>query len=39
MVLVMTAGWLYQGRVRNAGWADVFWTYGTGAGAHSAAPA
>lgn len=31
MALVMTAGWLYQRRVRNAGWADVFWTYGTGA--------
>ncbi|HEX4051340.1 MAG TPA: DUF1295 domain-containing protein [Steroidobacteraceae bacterium] len=31
MVVVMTAGWLYQRRVRNAGWADVFWTYGTGA--------
>jgi steroid 5-alpha reductase family enzyme len=31
MLLVMTAGWLYQRQVRNGGWADVFWTYGTGA--------
>jgi len=31
MVLVMSAGWFYQRIARNGGWADVFWTYGTGA--------
>jgi steroid 5-alpha reductase family enzyme len=31
MLLVMTVGWFVQRAVGNAGWVDVFWTYGTGA--------
>ena len=31
MAVVMTAGWILQARVGNGGWADVFWTFGTGA--------
>lgn len=31
MVVVMTASWLFQRAVGNAGWTDVFWTLGTGA--------
>ncbi|HTT04704.1 MAG TPA: DUF1295 domain-containing protein [Steroidobacteraceae bacterium] len=31
MAVVMTAGWCFQRAVHNAGWSDVFWTYGTGA--------
>ncbi len=31
MLVVMTVGWLVQRGVGNAGWVDVFWTYGTGA--------
>ncbi len=31
MTVVMIAGWTYQRAVRNGGWTDVFWTYGTGA--------
>ena len=31
MLVVMTAAWLFQRAVGNAGWIDVFWTYGTGA--------
>lgn len=27
---VMAAGWAFQRRVANAGWSDVFWTFGTG---------
>ena len=30
MTLVMSAGWLVQRRAQNAGWSDVFWTFGTG---------
>jgi steroid 5-alpha reductase family enzyme len=31
LAVVMTAAWLVQGWTRNAGWVDVFWTFGTGA--------
>jgi steroid 5-alpha reductase family enzyme len=31
MVAVMTTAWWFQRIVGNAGWIDVFWTYGTGA--------
>lgn len=31
MALVMAVGWLAQRAVGDGGWADVFWTYGTGA--------
>lgn len=31
MVAVMATAWLFQRRVGDAGWIDVFWTYGTGA--------
>jgi steroid 5-alpha reductase family enzyme len=31
VTLVMFAAWLYQRHVHNAGWVDVFWTFGTGA--------
>lgn len=31
MLAVMTAAWLWQRRVGNSGWIDVFWTFGTGA--------
>jgi steroid 5-alpha reductase family enzyme len=31
MLVVMAGGWAYQRAVRNGGWTDVFWTYGTGA--------
>jgi steroid 5-alpha reductase family enzyme len=30
MAVVMTAAWLLQRAVRNGGWVDVFWTFGTG---------
>jgi steroid 5-alpha reductase family enzyme len=30
MVAVMSSAWLFQSKVGNAGWVDVFWTYGTG---------
>lgn len=30
MALVMSLGWLFQRIVRNGGWVDVFWTFGTG---------
>lgn len=30
MVLVMGIAWAMQRRLRNAGWIDVFWTFGTG---------
>jgi steroid 5-alpha reductase family enzyme len=33
MFLVMGAAWLTQRRLGNAGWVDVFWTFGTGLGA------
>jgi len=29
--LVMAAAWVWQRRVRNAGWVDTFWSYGLGA--------
>ncbi len=32
MVVVMLSGWAFQARVGNAGWVDVFWTFGTGLG-------
>jgi steroid 5-alpha reductase family enzyme len=31
LAAVMAAGFLYQRRVNNAGWVDVFWTFGVGA--------
>jgi steroid 5-alpha reductase family enzyme len=31
MAAVMTASWAWQRAVDNAGWTDVFWTFGTGA--------
>jgi steroid 5-alpha reductase family enzyme len=31
MTLIMTASWMFQKKVGNAGWTDVFWTLGTGA--------
>ncbi|HEY2047827.1 MAG TPA: DUF1295 domain-containing protein [Caulobacteraceae bacterium] len=31
MLLVMTGGWLTQRALRNGGWIDVFWAFGTGA--------
>lgn len=33
MANVMAAGYLVQRRAGNGGWADVFWTFGTGAAA------
>jgi len=30
MLVVMTLSWLTQRAVKNAGWVDVFWTFGTG---------
>jgi steroid 5-alpha reductase family enzyme len=30
MTLVMVAAWAYGLAVRNGGWTDVFWTFGTG---------
>ncbi len=37
MAAVMTAAWLVQRAVRNGGWVDVFWTFGTGAACVAAA--
>jgi len=37
MTGVMTAAWAYGLKVRNAGWTDVFWTFGTGAALAGAA--
>jgi len=37
MVAVMAAAWWFQRRSGNAGWIDVFWTYGTGAACGAAA--
>ena len=31
MMAVMAGAWLFERRTGNAGWIDVFWTYGTGA--------
>jgi steroid 5-alpha reductase family enzyme len=31
MLIVMTAAWAYGLAVKNGGWTDVFWTFGTGA--------
>jgi len=31
MAVVMSSGWAFQRAVKNGGWSDVFWTYGTGA--------
>ena len=30
MTIVMISAWWFQRRVGNAGWVDVFWTFGTG---------
>ncbi len=30
LTAVMLAGWFLQARLGNAGWSDVFWTFGTG---------
>jgi steroid 5-alpha reductase family enzyme len=30
MLVVMSAAWLTQRAAKNAGWVDVFWTFGTG---------
>jgi steroid 5-alpha reductase family enzyme len=30
MAVVMSAGWVFQAAVKNGGWSDVFWTYGSG---------
>lgn len=30
MISVMGAAWLFCRRLRNSGWTDVFWTFGTG---------
>ncbi len=30
LVIVMTLAWAWQKRVNNAGWVDVFWTFGLG---------
>jgi steroid 5-alpha reductase family enzyme len=30
VTLVMLVAWVFQARVKNAGWVDVFWTFGTG---------
>lgn len=37
MALVMSASWLTQRAARNAGWTDVFWTFGTGVSLATAA--
>jgi len=37
MILVMSAAWSFGLRVGNAGWTDVFWTFGTGAALAGAA--
>src|SRR5574338_1126529 len=31
MTAVMTLGWIVQRALNNAGWVDVFWTFGAGA--------
>ena len=33
----MMAAWIIQRAVRNGGWVDVFWTFGTGAACVAAA--
>jgi steroid 5-alpha reductase family enzyme len=35
--LVMALGWAFQRHMRNGGWTDVFWTFGTGAACVAAA--
>jgi steroid 5-alpha reductase family enzyme len=37
MAVVMLLAWLFQRIVRNGGWVDVFWTFGTGAACLTAA--
>jgi len=37
MLAVMSVGWVVQRRAGNAGWIDVFWTFGTGAACACAA--
>ena len=32
VTLIMLAAWVFQARVGNAGWVDVFWSFGTGLG-------
>ncbi|WP_091742307.1 DUF1295 domain-containing protein [Phenylobacterium immobile] len=39
MSSVMGAAWLFCRRMRNGGWTDVFWTFGTGVGLAAAAMA
>ena len=33
LAFVMAAAWAVQRRLKNAGWVDVFWSFGTGIGA------
>ena len=33
LLATMSCAWLFQRRVGNVGWVDVFWTFGTGAAA------
>ena len=37
MFAIMMAAWIIQRAVRNGGWVDVFWTFGTGAACVAAA--
>lgn len=37
MAVVMSAAWFFQRRTGNAGWIDVFWTFGTGVACVTAA--
>jgi steroid 5-alpha reductase family enzyme len=37
MAMVMTGSWLAQRATKNAGWVDVFWTFGCGAACVAAA--
>ena len=30
LIVAMAAGWVVQRRLNNAGWVDVFWTFGVG---------
>ncbi|WP_158931620.1 DUF1295 domain-containing protein [Acidisphaera sp. S103] len=37
MLVIMASAWIFQRATGNAGWVDVFWTYGTGACCSAAA--
>lgn len=37
LIAAMAAGWVVQRRLNNAGWVDVFWTFGVGLGGIMAA--